>query len=85
MGIRRLYKIEWLHMLGASESERLKVAALNLFHPTASPPSAKVSFFIAAQPLNGGRAACLPVGRGVGGAEDAFPVRYSEYGLHGGF
>jgi hypothetical protein len=37
MGNRRLYKIECLHMLGTRESERLKVTALNLFHPTASP------------------------------------------------
>jgi hypothetical protein len=45
MGNRRLYKIERFHRLGASESERLKVTALNLFHPTASPPFSKVGFF----------------------------------------
>ena len=28
-------------MLGTPESERLKVTALNLFHPTASPPFEK--------------------------------------------
>src|SRR4030042_2286519 len=38
MGNRRLYKIERFHTPGTSESERLKVTALNLFHPTASPP-----------------------------------------------
>ncbi len=31
MGNRRLYKIECLQTLGTSESERLKVTALNLF------------------------------------------------------
>jgi hypothetical protein len=36
-----LYKIEYFHMLGTPESERLKVTALNLFHPTASPPFKK--------------------------------------------
>ncbi len=46
MGNRRLYKIECFHMVAMSESERLKVTALNLFHPTASPPCVKVSFLI---------------------------------------
>ncbi len=32
-------------MLGGPESKRLKVAALNLFHPTASPPFAKSRIF----------------------------------------
>jgi hypothetical protein len=45
MGDGRLYKIECLHMLGTPESERLKVTALNLFHPTA-PPFQEVGFFI---------------------------------------
>jgi hypothetical protein len=45
MGNRRLYKIECLHMLGTRESDRLKVTALNLFYPTASPPFQKVSSF----------------------------------------
>ncbi len=31
-------------MLGTPESERLKVTALNLFHPTASPPFKKWVF-----------------------------------------
>jgi hypothetical protein len=34
---RRLYKAEYIHTLGTPESERLKVAALNLFRPPASP------------------------------------------------
>ncbi len=34
---RRLYKAECIHRLGTPEYERLKVAALNLFHPTAPP------------------------------------------------
>jgi hypothetical protein len=38
MGNRGLYKNECFHMLGSSESERLKVTALNLFRPTASSP-----------------------------------------------
>jgi hypothetical protein len=33
-------------MFDALESERLKVAALNFFHPTASPPLPKIGFFI---------------------------------------
>ena len=41
-------------MLGTPESEHLKVTALNLFHPTASPPLQNVSFFIVTQPLDGG-------------------------------
>jgi hypothetical protein len=45
MGNRLLYKIECFHVFGMHESERLKVTALNLFHPTASPPFQKVSFF----------------------------------------
>jgi len=45
MGNRHLYKIECLHALGAPESERLKVTALNLFHPTASPLFQIVGFF----------------------------------------
>jgi hypothetical protein len=44
MGNRRLYKIECLHMLGTLESERLKVTALNLSPPTASPLSNKLVF-----------------------------------------
>ena len=55
MGNRRLYKIERFHTLGTSESERLKVTALNLFHPTASPPFPKNRFFhIATQSLGKG-------------------------------
>ena len=51
MGNLRLYKIECFHKLGTSESERLKVTALNLFHPTASPPLYKSHLFlIATQP-----------------------------------
>jgi len=37
MGKHRWLKIVCLHMVGGPESKRLKVAALNLFHPTASP------------------------------------------------
>jgi len=37
MGNRRWFKMESFPRVGNSESKRLKVAALNLFHPTASP------------------------------------------------
>jgi len=41
-------------MFGTPESERLKVTALNLFHPIASPLFQNVGFFhIATQSLNG--------------------------------
>ena len=45
MGNRHLYRIECLHTLGTPESERLKVTALNLFHPTASPLFQNVGVF----------------------------------------
>ncbi len=37
MGNRRLNKIVCFYTIDTSESERVKVTALNLFHPTASP------------------------------------------------
>ena len=46
MGNCHLHKIECFHTFGTPESERLKVTALNLFHPTASPPFQKVGFLI---------------------------------------
>jgi hypothetical protein len=76
MGNRHLYKIECLHRLGTPESERLKVTALNLFYPTASPLFQNVCFFILQYSHQGGRGTlpappsvgttCLPVGRGGG-------------------
>ncbi len=54
MGNRRLYKIKYFHTLGTPESERLKVTALNLFHPTASPSLKKVGFLILRHNLEGG-------------------------------
>jgi hypothetical protein len=45
IGNRRLYQIECFHTLGISEPKWLKVTALNLFHPPASPPFQKVVFF----------------------------------------
>jgi hypothetical protein len=51
MGNHRLYKTEHLHVLGTPGSERFKVAALNLFHPTASPPFQKAVFHITTQSL----------------------------------
>jgi hypothetical protein len=61
MGNRRLYKIECLHTLGTPESERLKVAAPDLFHPTASPPFQKVGFSILRHSLlpGEGKVLCL--------------------------
>jgi hypothetical protein len=54
MGNRRLNKIERFHVLAMPKSERLKVAALNLFHRTASPLFQKVGFFhIMTEPLAG--------------------------------
>ena len=66
MGKYRWLKSECLHVVGDLESKRLKVAALNLFHPTASPFCEEPCFHIATQPLDGGGRACLPVGRGGG-------------------
>ena len=56
MGNYHVHQIECFHTLGTPESERLKVTALNLFHPTASPPFQKVDFFILRQSLLKGRA-----------------------------
>jgi hypothetical protein len=53
MGNRRFYKIRCFHTLGMVESERQKVTALNLFHPTASPPFQKIGFFILRHSLRG--------------------------------
>ena len=53
MGNRRLHKIERFYTLVTPESERLKVTALNLFHPTASPRPQKVGFFILQHSLRG--------------------------------
>ena len=52
---RHFNEIECFHTLGTPHLERLKVTALNLFHPTASPTFRKVgSFHITTQPLEGG-------------------------------
>jgi hypothetical protein len=54
MGNRRLYEVERFHTLGMSEFGAQKVTALNLFHPTTSPPFPKKRFFhIATQSLEG--------------------------------
>jgi hypothetical protein len=44
MGNLHLNKIKCFHVLDMPESEQIKVTALNLFHPTASPPFQKVNF-----------------------------------------
>jgi hypothetical protein len=42
----RWLKIECLHRVGGPEAKRLKVAALNLFHSTASPLFQEVVLFM---------------------------------------
>jgi len=44
MGNRRFHRIEYFQTLDTPESERLKVTALNLFHPTPLPSSKKSVF-----------------------------------------
>ena len=48
---RRLHKIERFHMPTTPESERLKVTALNLFHPTTSPLVGKTTLTLCHQRL----------------------------------
>jgi hypothetical protein len=49
-----MWEIKCFHALGTLSSERIKVAARNLFHPTASAPPPKAGFFhIATQSLEG--------------------------------
>ncbi len=63
MGTQRFSEMKYFHRLGTLEKyERLKVTALNLFYPTAS-PSPKSRFRIMAQSQLGKGMACLPVGR----------------------
>jgi hypothetical protein len=74
MGNRRLYKIECLHTLGTPESDVLKVTALNLFHPTASPLLQETSLFILRHNLRGEEGSDFPPlqgkGKDGGGAKD---------------
>jgi len=60
---RGLYKIERFHTLDTPESERLKVTALNLLHPTASPLFQKVGLFLLRHSLQrmrvGGGSICV--------------------------
>ncbi len=51
MGNHRLCKMERFHKLGTFEFKRLKVTALNLFHPTASPLLVKTRFFVSRHSL----------------------------------
>lgn len=53
MGNHRLDKAEAFKTLGMSESKRLKVAALNLHHPTASTPFQKVGFLFLQNSFHG--------------------------------
>ena len=50
-------------MLGTLESERPKVTALNLLHPTASPPCAKVSLLVLRHRVNPEQGAGIYAGR----------------------
>jgi hypothetical protein len=54
MGNHRFYKFGCLHTRGTAESERLKVTALNLFHPTAPPLFQKVGFLMLQHSLSVG-------------------------------
>ncbi len=69
MGNRRLYKIECFHKLGTLESERLKVTALNLFHPTTSPLSKESVFSVLRHSLL----------RGEGGVRGKFQIPLVDY------
>ena len=53
MGNERWFKIECFHEVANPESKRLKVAALNLFHPTAPPLFLMAGFFILRHNLQG--------------------------------
>jgi hypothetical protein len=56
METHRLYETNFFHWLGTLEEyERLKVTALNLFHPTASPSLKSRFFHITTQSSHGGR------------------------------
>lgn len=62
MGNGRFHKIERFHTLGMPACEQLNVTALNLFHPTASPPFQKVGVFhITTQSLPLGDSAIIRV------------------------
>ena len=81
MGDQHWMKIEFFHMLGGSESKRLKVTALSLFHPTASSLSGKGAIFILRHSLLGGR------GRVRGGVRLPLPKRLRagrEFGVKSG-
>jgi hypothetical protein len=53
MGKHRWLKIECLHRVDNLESERLKVAALNLIHPIASPLFKNPYFHVATEAAKG--------------------------------
>jgi hypothetical protein len=53
-------------MIGDPESKRLKVAALNLFHPTASPLFRKPIFSYCDTVSKGGKELSLPLRKGGG-------------------
>jgi hypothetical protein len=65
----RWLKIIYFHMFGDPESKQLKVAALKLFHPTASPLSQK-GVFLHCDTVSRGRGnkkiPLSPCGRGIG-------------------
>ena len=55
MGNHHWLKTEYVHMVGNPESKQLKVAALNLLHPTASPLFRKAIFSHCDTRSQGGR------------------------------
>ena len=71
MGNRRWNNVEYIHMLGMPESERLEVTALNFFHPTASPLSRRAGFPYCDTASEGGE---LP----VSSAPETRPVLFVE-------
>src|SRR4030042_6055629 len=79
MGNLRLHEIERFHTSGTSESERLKVTALNLFHPTPSPPFSEKPVVSNCATVSKGERGSLPAGRQ--GCGEVYSIRDD---LHGG-
>ncbi len=80
METRRCLRIECLLMVGRLESKRSKVAALNLFHPTAPPVSERSYFHVVTQSHRGKgegllQAICRLSLRNLAGAPETLPCR----------
>jgi hypothetical protein len=78
MGNHRWFKIECLHRVSDPESKRVKVAALNFLHPTASPLFLKPSFFIFRHRLIGERMK-VRGDKEMGSFNAEFAVRNAEF------